>query len=311
MSTARIIFAGTPDFAVPALTALLASDCDVVAVYTQPDRPAGRGRKLAPSPVKTTALAAGVAVHQPETLKDADALAQLQALDADLMIVAAYGLLLPRAALDAPRLGCVNIHASILPRWRGAAPIQRAILAGDRESGISIMRMEEGLDTGPVFRVDRLDIAPDETGGSLHDRLAALGADALMAALPGIIDGTLAPLAQDDTAATYARKLSKEEALIDWSGAAPEIERRVRAFNPWPVAQTRLDDIVLRIWAAHALDSEPGAEPGRVVAAGREGIDVAAGSGRLRVTRLQPPGKRAMSASDFLNARSLEGTLLA
>ncbi|KAA6183860.1 methionyl-tRNA formyltransferase [Thiohalocapsa marina] len=314
----RIIFAGTPDFAVPALTGLIEHGHAVVAVYTQPDRPAGRGRKLTPSPVKQAALAADIPVQQPATLRDDDALAQLAALDADLMVVAAYGLLLPPAALQAPRLGCVNIHASLLPRWRGAAPIQRAIFAGDPQSGISIMQMEAGLDTGPVYLRRSIDLAKDETGGSLHDRLAALGAEALLAALPGILDQTLQPTPQDDALATYARKLSKDEARIDWTRPAIALERQVRAFDPWPVAQTRLGDEVLRIWSATALGPEvdtavpsgTAPEPGRVLATGRDGIDVATGDGRLRITRLQAPGKRPMSALDFSNARHLDGALL-
>jgi methionyl-tRNA formyltransferase len=314
----RIVFAGTPEFAVPALAALLEGGYAIAAVYTQPDRPAGRGRKLTPSPVKQAAIAAGIPVLQPASLRDEAALAELCALQADLMVVAAYGLLLPRAALAAPRLGCVNIHASILPRWRGAAPIQRAILAGDQQTGISIMRMEEGLDTGPVYLERRIDIAADETGGSLHDRLAAFGAEALLAALPGILDGRLEPKPQDDSCASYAHKLSKDEARIDWTRPAIEIERQVRAFDPWPVAQTSLGDDTLRIWQAKALQgtaidpSNPAQPrpPGSVVAAGKQGIDVVTGDGLLRITQLQAPGKRPMPVLDFINARSLDGALL-
>jgi methionyl-tRNA formyltransferase len=225
------------------------------------------------------------------------------------MVVVAYGLLLPQRVLDAPRLGCVNIHASLLPRWRGAAPIQRAVLAGDAETGITIMQMEAGLDTGPMLLVRRLPIAADETGGSLHDRLSVLGAEALMEALPGIEAGTLAPRPQDDALATYAKKLQKAEALIDWTLPAPAIERQVRAFNPWPVAETRLDGEALRVWRAQAIDGQGGA-PGAVVAVCRDGIDVATGDGRLRILDLQPPGRRVMSARDFLNARDLSGVLL-
>ena len=311
MTRARLIFAGTPEFAVPALGALIAADYDLVAVYTQPDRPAGRGRKLAPSPVKQTALAARIPVLQPPTLRDAAAVDALRAHAADLMLVAAYGLLLPQQALDAPRLGCVNIHASLLPRWRGAAPILRAILAGDRQTGISIMRMELGLDTGPVYSASHIDIAADETGGSLHDRLAALGAEALLQTLPGILDGSLVPETQDDALASYAHKLSKDEAQIDWRRPAVDIERQVRAFDPWPVAQTRLGDETLRIWSARALALPADAPPGKVVACGRDGIEVATGAGRLCVTRLQAPGKRPMPAWDFLNARGLDDALLA
>jgi methionyl-tRNA formyltransferase len=305
----RIIFAGTPDFSVPPLRALLDSTHQVVAVYTQPDRPAGRGRKLAEGPVKQTAKAAGVPVYQPVNFKEAGALSGLQALDADLMIVVAYGLLLPVAVLEAPRLGCVNIHASILPRWRGAAPIQRAVLAGDRESGVTIMQMEKGLDTGPMFLIKRLPLAPNETGGSLHDRLATLGAEALMEALPGIADGSLVPQPQDDSQSNYAKKLDKAEARIDWRQPAEQIERLVRAFNPWPVAHTAYEDANLRVWEAHVV-SGVGAAPGTVMTADRQGIDVATGDGLLRITRLQMPGKRAMAAEDFLNAHPIQGVVL-
>ncbi len=305
----RIVFAGTPEFSVAPLRALLASPHQVVAAYTQPDRPAGRGRQLAASPVKALALQHGVAVHQPVNFKaEADVVA-LERLHADLMVVVAYGLLLPQRVLDAPRLGCVNIHASLLPRWRGAAPIQRAILAGDTETGITIMQMEAGLDTGPMLHVRRLPIASDETAGSLHDKLSALGAEALLEALPGIEDRALTPRAQDDAAATYAKKLQKPEALVDWGRPALEIERQVRAFNPWPVAETRLDGEPLRIWRAVAMGGQGGA-PGAVVAASPDGIDVATGDGVLRVLELQPPGRRKVTARDFLNARRLDGASL-
>jgi len=311
MPLPRIIFAGTPDFAVPALAALLGSGWPIVAVYTQPDRPAGRGRKLQPSPVKRTALSAGIPVEQPATLKDEAVRAGLRGLDADLMIVAAYGLLLPKAVLALPRLGCVNIHASLLPRWRGAAPIQRAIAAGDSRTGISIMAMAAGLDTGPVYLTRAIDIAPRETGGSLHDRLAELGAEALLEALPGIADGSLEPVPQDDARATYASKLSKAEARIDWGRSAAEIDRLIRAFDPWPVAETGLGEQTLRIWAAEPLAGPAGAPPGQVLAAGKAGIDVTTGDGLLRITRLQPPGKRPMAAADFVNARDLHGAVFA
>jgi methionyl-tRNA formyltransferase len=311
MSPARILYAGTPDFAVPALSALVESPHVVLAVYTQPDRPAGRGRKPSPSPVKRRALEAGLPVLQPASLKDEAVQAVLAAWEADLLVVAAYGLILPQAVLDIPRLGCVNIHASLLPRWRGAAPIQRALLAGDRRTGISIMRMEAGLDTGPVYRFAPLDVDAADTADTLTGRLASLGAEALLAALPGILDGTTEPVPQDDAAATYARKLTKEEARIDWTQPAQAIARAVRAFDPWPVAQTRLGEAVLRIWTAEALPgADTPAEPGRVVAAGPAGIDVATGAGRLRITELQAPGKRRMAARDFLNARRVDGVLL-
>ncbi len=305
----RILFAGTPGFSVPPLRALLESDHRIVGVYTQPDRPAGRGRQLAVSPVKALALEHGIPVHQPVSLKAVQDVETLEAIGADLMVVVAYGLLLPQRVLDAPRLGCVNIHASLLPRWRGAAPIQRAVLAGDEETGITIMQMEAGLDTGPMLLVRSLPIAPDETGGSLHDKLAALGAEALMAALPGIEAGTAQPKAQDEALATYAKKLQKAEAAIDWALPALAIERQVRAFNPWPVAEARLDGEPLRIWRAQAVAGSGGA-PGAVVAASRSGIEVATGGGRLRILELQPPGRRVMSAGDFLNARDLTGAVL-
>ena len=311
MKPLRLLFAGTPDFAVPCLAALLDAGHEVIGVYTQPDRPAGRGRKLQMSPVKALALDRGLAVYQPESLKrDPEAVEQLRALGADLMVVVAYGLLLPVAVLEAPRLGCVNVHASLLPRWRGAAPIQRAILAGDAETGVCIMRMEAGLDTGPVYHRVATPIDPRETGGTLHDRLAELGARALVEALPGLAEGSRAPEAQDDALATYAHKLSKEEAAIDWSAPAIAIERQVRAFDPWPVAQTTLEGATLRIWSAEAEsegDAEGSEAPGTVVGADRTGIRVATGSGTLRLTRLQPAGKKPMSAADYLNARHLDG----
>jgi methionyl-tRNA formyltransferase len=305
----RLVFAGTPDFSVPPLRALLASPHDLVGVYTQPDRPAGRGRKLSPSPVKEVAVDAGVPVFQPANFKDSASVAELAALQPDLMIVVAYGLLLPKAVLDTPQYGCVNIHASVLPRWRGAAPIQRAVLAGDAESGVTIMRMEEGLDTGPMYRIDKVTLAAHETGGSLHDRLSELGAESLMAALPGILDGSLEPVGQDDSLACYAKKLDKAEAWIDWSRPAREIERQVRAFNPWPVAQTRYEDVNLRVWRAHALPGV-GAAPGTVMQATRSGIEVATGEGLLCITELQLPGKRSMGAQDFINANAIQGTVL-
>ena len=312
MSPLRIIFAGTPEFSVPCLEALLAAGQEVIAVYTQPDRPAGRGRKLTPSPVKAAALAQGLPVCQPLTLKDEGAVTDLRALAADLMVVVAYGLLLPQAVLDAPRLGCVNVHASLLPRWRGAAPIQRALLAGDSESGVTIMRMAAGLDTGPMYLLRPLAIAPRETGGSLSTRLSALGAQALVEALPGIANGSLTPVPQDDTLANYAHKLAKAEAEVDWSQPAVAIDRLIRAFDPWPVAQTSLEGTSLRLWGSELTDviPPPAALPGQVMAAGKGGIVVATGAGALRLTRLQPPGKRPMSAAEFLNARCLDDARL-
>ncbi len=303
----RIVFAGTPEFSVPPLQALLDAGEQVTGVYTQPDRPAGRGRKLTPSPVKRLALQRGLAVFQPQNFRAEADLAALEALQADLMVVVAYGLLLPPRVLAAPRLGCVNIHASLLPRWRGAAPIQRALLAGDAETGITIMQMDEGLDTGPMLHCLRCPIGPEETGGELHDRLSELGAQALMESLPGIAAGSLSPVPQDAAGACYARKLDKAEAAIDWARSALEIERQVRAFNPWPVAQTGYSGKVLRIWEARALPGTAGGAPGQVLGSGRGGIEVATGNGRLLILRLQLPGKKALAAGDFLNAHDLDG----
>ncbi|NCA68853.1 MAG: methionyl-tRNA formyltransferase [Sphingobacteriia bacterium] len=320
MSPLRVLFAGTPEFAVPTLSALLGANATeapeppvrVLGVYTQPDRPAGRGRQLQASPIKRLALAHDLPVAQPESLKkDPAACERLHAFGADLLVVVAYGLLLPEAVLAAPRLGCVNVHASLLPRWRGAAPIQRAILAGDPETGVCIMRMAAGLDTGPVYHRLHTPIEPTDTGATLHDRLARLGARALLEALPGIADGSLVPRAQDEAQATYAHKLSKDEALIDWGQPAETIARRVRAFDPWPVAQTRLGAETLRIWAAEADPETATTHPtGSVVGTSRAGIAVATGHGVLRITRLQPPGKRNMSAADYLLARTLDGVRL-
>jgi len=305
----RIVFAGTPAFATPALAALRAAGQLVCAVYTQPDRPAGRGRQLRPSPVK--AAAAELPVYQPRTLREPAAQAELAALAPDLVVVVAYGLILPAAVLAIPRLGCINVHASLLPRWRGAAPIQRALLAGDRESGISIMQMDAGLDTGPVWGQAVCPIDPGMTGGELHDRLAELGARTLLQHLPEIAAGQRQPQPQDDTQATYAGKIDKAEAELDWTQPAIMLERQVRAFNPWPVAQTRHDGQTLRIWRAQAEpDAKPDAVPGTVLAASRAGIQVATGSGVLRLTELQLPGKRPLAAADFSNAYPLTGRLL-
>jgi methionyl-tRNA formyltransferase len=310
MKPLRLVFAGTPEFAVPCLRALIAAGYDLAAVYTQPDRPAGRGRKLQQSPVKALALAHGIPVCQPLSLKrDPQARAELRGFAPNLMVVVAYGLILPVSVLEIPTLGCVNVHASLLPRWRGAAPIQRAVLAGDPASGVCIMRMEAGLDTGPVYLRRELGLDPQETGGSLHDKLAAIGAEALIEALPGIADGSLVPEPQDPELVTYAHKLDKAEAQIDWTQPALTIERQVRAFDPWPVAQTSLQGETLRIWSARAHEGAvAGVAPGMVVAADKHGIAVAAGTGTILITRLQPPGKRPMAAADFLNARRLDGS---
>ncbi|MCG7944599.1 MAG: methionyl-tRNA formyltransferase [gamma proteobacterium symbiont of Stewartia floridana] len=306
----KIIFAGTPDFAASALQALLTTEHHVVAVYTQPDRPAGRGRKVQFSPVKQLAVEHDLEVFQPKTLKDPQAQEILAQHQADLMVVVAYGLLLPQAVLDTPRLGCINIHASLLPRWRGAAPIQRAILAGDETSGVTIMQMEAGLDTGPMLSIRSTPIDAKETGGSLHDRLAELGSAALIEVLPGLSEGSVEAIPQDDSQANYASKLDKEEARIDWSQSAVQIDRQVRAFNPWPVAHCLYGDKVMRVWNSEVVSADGSASPGQVVATAKTGFDVATGEGVLRISQLQMPGKRAMSAGDFLNAHNMDGVVL-
>ncbi|EIL98622.1 methionyl-tRNA formyltransferase [Rhodanobacter thiooxydans] len=300
----RLVFAGTPEFSVPYLEACRASGAEVVAVYTQPDRPAGRGRQLAPSPVKQAALAAGIVVEQPESLKSADAQQALAAYRPDLLVVVAYGLILPRKVLAIPRLGCWNVHASLLPRWRGAAPIQRAILAGDAESGVDLMQMEAGLDTGPVLLERRTPIGRDDTGGSLHDRLSLLGAEVLADGLRRTLAGeVLAATPQPKHGVTYAHKLDKAEAKLDFNRPAIELERQVRAFDPWPVAEGEIAGEPLRIWAAHAIEADHHAAPGSVLAAGRDGIDLACGHGALRVTAVQRAGGKRIGAIDYLNAR--------
>ncbi|HTI96483.1 MAG TPA: methionyl-tRNA formyltransferase [Rudaea sp.] len=299
----RLVFAGTPEFAVPHLRACLAENVEIAAVYTQPDRPAGRGRALAASPVKQAALAAGLVVEQPESLKLPDAKARLRELNPDLLVVVAYGLILPRAVLAIPRLCCWNVHASLLPRWRGAAPIQRAILAGDTQTGVCLMRMAAGLDTGPVMLRREIDIAADDTGGSLHDKLAALGAQALGEGLRRTQAGeTLTAQPQPEAGVTYAHKLEKSEARLDWNESAIALERKVRAFDPWPVAEADLAGERVRVWGAQAMPGSS-ASPGAVIAATKHGIDVACGEGALRVIRLQRAGGRVVTAADYLNAR--------
>ncbi|MGB0867346.1 MAG: methionyl-tRNA formyltransferase [Granulosicoccaceae bacterium] len=304
---AKIIFAGTPEFSVSTLQALLDSEHEVVAVYTQPDRRAGRGRQPQPSPVKQAAVSAGVPVCQPATLRDSQALAELQDWQADLMVVVAYGLLLPKSVLETPRLGCVNVHASLLPRWRGAAPIQRAIEAGDCESGVCIMQMDEGLDTGPVWHRVSQRIDEQTTGALLHDQLAVLGAQALMRALPRILLAADDPEPQAEEGATYARKLHKQDAWLDWRRSATELSLQVRAFNPVPVAQAKVEGETLRVWQATAIEQACDAKAGTVLTESSEGIDVATGDGVLRLLCLQPAGKKAMPVAAFVNGRSLLG----
>ena len=299
----KIVFAGTPDFAVPCLRAC-ANLGEVVAAYTQPDRPAGRGRGLQPSPVKLEAVLRGIPVHQPENFRSAASKAELRSLQPDVMVVVAYGLLLPQSVLDIPVHGCWNVHASLLPRWRGAAPIQRAIEAGDTRTGVCLMQMEKGLDTGPVLLAQAIDIGATETGGQLHDRLSELGARVLADAL-GLLRATiqLPPHPQTEDGATYARKLDKAEARLDWSQPARVLADKVRAFNPWPMAEAMLAGERVRIHGAVALEEAHGVQPGEMLRSGRDGIDIACGEGVLRIRVLQRDGGKAITAADYLNAR--------
>jgi methionyl-tRNA formyltransferase len=316
LSPPRIVFAGSPEFAVPSLDALCASGFRPVAVLTQPDRPAGRGRKLTASPIKARALGLDLPVAQPATLKDAAGLAVLADLQPDLLVVVAYGLILPPAALAIPRRGAVNVHASLLPRFRGASPVEAAILAGDEATGVSIMALDAGLDTGPVYSTRRLPIGPDETAAALEQRLAMVGAEALLASLPAILAGTATPTPQSADGATYAGRIAKEAGRIDWSLPAVQLARQVRAYNPWPVAETLLDGQQLRCWearpngdpAAPVASTVPGsALPGTVLAAGPDGIDVQTGAGLLRLTSVQLAGRPRMPAGEFARGRPLPG----
>jgi methionyl-tRNA formyltransferase len=302
VSSARLVFAGTPEFAATILKALLTTAHPLVAVYTQPDRPAGRGRHSTPSAVKLLAQAHGLELRQPPSLKGAEAARELAALNADLMIVVAYGLLLPPSILITPRLGCLNVHASLLPRWRGAAPIQRAILAGDRETGITLMQMDAGLDTGPIVRQASCAIELDDTAQSLHDRLATLGAECLLSTLDAILAGGLPFTPQDEPRATYAPKIDRAEARLDWTRSAVELERMIHAFNPKPIAFTELQGIEMRIWEGVAIDDPVDRPPGSIVCCNRDYLDIATGRGILRLLKIQLPGRRMVTMTDFLNA---------
>uniref|UniRef100_A0A486XUG5 Methionyl-tRNA formyltransferase n=1 Tax=Rheinheimera sp. BAL341 TaxID=1708203 RepID=A0A486XUG5_9GAMM len=303
-SSLRIIFAGTPDFAARHLQALIASEHQVVAVYTQPDRPAGRGQQLQPSAVKQLAQQHNIAVYQPKSLKKAPAQAELAALHADLMVVVAYGLILPQVVLDSPRLGCINVHGSLLPRWRGAAPIQRAIWAGDHETGITIMQMDAGLDTGAMLSKVSCAIEDNDTSASLYEKLAVLGPQALLAALQQLPALQQQAQLQDDSLASYAEKLHKDEALLDFNKSAFALQREIRAFNPWPVSYISLTQGNIKIWQANVSSSGTDKAPGTVLAADKHGVAIACAEGQLLITLLQPPGKKAMSAADFLNGRA-------
>lgn len=313
MKDARVIFAGTPEFARASLSALVDNGVIPVAVLTQPDRPAGRGKRLTASPVKRYATEHGIPVMQPQTLRDKEVVAELQALEPDLMVVAAYGLLLPQDVLDIPGCGCINVHASLLPRWRGAAPIQAAILAGDKTTGISLMSMTAGLDEGPVFVSAQLEIGNDETAGSLHDRLADLGGQLLASNLDAIIEGAIEAVPQDDALASYAGKIQKQDARLDWTRSAGDLERRVRAFNPVPgaffFAPVADGSLRIKCWRAEETQSTD-AIPGAVIASGPEGIIVACGSAALCLLELQLPGKRRIAAREFSDQLDLVGRVM-
>ncbi len=305
----KIIFAGTPEFAVPALQMLLDSEHEVVAVYTQPDRPAGRGRKLQPGPVKSLALSAGIPVFQPVNLKQDTDIVQLQTLNADLMVVVAYGLILSQIVLDSPKLGCINIHGSLLPRWRGAAPINRAIMAGDRETGVTIMRVVKQLDAGDMLHKTVCTIGERETASELHDRMMVMGAEGLRKTLELMQANQLNPEKQDEALVTYAHKLDKSESELDWTQSASDLARQVRGLNAWPVAQTKLDNKVVRVWQAEVVESDSRAIPGTILDDDKH-IDVATGEGVLRLLEIQLPGKKRMQVADFLNARHVAGLQL-
>lgn len=300
----RIVFAGTPDFAARHLAALLSSEHEVIAVYTQPDRPAGRGKKLTASPVKTIALEHDIPVYQPENFKSDEAKQELADLNADIMVVVAYGLLLPQVVLDTPKLGCINVHGSILPRWRGAAPIQRSIWAGDAETGVTIMQMDIGLDTGDMLKIATLPIEASDTSASMYEKLAGLGPDALIDCLADIAAGKAKPVKQDDELANYAKKLSKEEARIDWNDDAAHIERCVRAFNPWPMSHFEAAENSIKVWQSRVEEQTSDKPAGTILQADKTGIYVVTGNGTLVLEQLQVPGKKAMSVQDILNSRA-------
>ena len=303
MQPLRKIFAGTPDFAAQHLAALLDSPHDIVAVYTKEDTPSGRGKKLQASAVKQLATEHGLTVIQPKTLKALEAEQQLALFNADLMVVVAYGLILPQVILDTPRLGCINVHGSLLPRWRGAAPIQRAIWAGDKQSGVTIMQMDQGLDTGPMLYKAALDIAPDETSATLYQRLAELGPVALTQAIDLLAQNKLPAEVQDESKTNYAAKLSKDEAKINWQDDALLIERCIRAFNPWPISTFELDGMTIKVSKAQLSETTTTEAPGTIIAADKQGIVIATGSGAIVLQQLQFPGKKAMAAADILNSR--------
>ena len=299
----KIIFAGTPDFAARHLDALLTSGHQVVGVFTQPDRPAGRGNKLTPSPVKVLAQQHNLSIYQPKSLRPAESQQLVADLQADIMVVVAYGLILPQAVLDMPRLGCINVHGSLLPRWRGAAPIQRALWAGDSETGVTIMQMDAGLDTGAMLLKLSCPITATDTSATLYDRLAELGPQGLLETLTHLSKDSATPQPQDDGLATYAEKLSKEEAQLDWTLSAAQLERCIRAFNPWPVSYFYIEEQPVKVWQANVLPHHAGSQPGEIVHADKNGIQIATTDGILNIQTLQPAGKKAMSAQDILNSR--------
>jgi methionyl-tRNA formyltransferase len=299
----KIIFAGTPDFAARHLQALIDSEHDVIATYTQPDRPAGRGKKLTASPVKELALEHAIPVFQPASLRNEEAQAELATLNADIMIVVAYGLILPKVVLDTPRLGCINVHGSILPRWRGAAPIQRALWAGDTETGVTIMQMDIGLDTGDMLLKTHLPIEATDTSASLYEKLAEQGPKALVQALIGLSDGSLKAQKQDETLANYAEKLSKEEARLDWNKSAKQLWQDIRAFNPWPVSYFEHQQSVIKVWQADYSPELCSQAPGTIIAATKQGIEIATADGKLMIKTMQLPNKKPLDVADILNAR--------